>query len=101
MRTAILVGPTLAYVAHGGVSDVEKHMATSKHREALASRPLAGYFQSASALDQSAIRAEVLFANFVVERNLSFMVADHFTHLAKVMFPDSKTVQLKQRQHAL
>ena len=42
-----------------------KHTATSKHREALASHPLTGYFQPASASDQLAIQTEVLFANFV------------------------------------
>ena len=78
-------------MAHGGISDVKKHMATSKRREALASCPLMGYFQPASASDQLTIRAEVLFANFVVAHNLPFMVADHFTHLAPVMFPSSKT----------
>lgn len=35
-------------------------------------------------------RAEVLFANFVAEHNLSFLVADCFTKLCKSMFPDSK-----------
>lgn len=35
-------------------------------------------------------RAEVVFAYFVAEHNLSFTVADHFTKLCKVMFPDSK-----------
>ena len=38
-------------VAHGGVGGIKKHLATSKHREALASRTLTGYFQPASASD--------------------------------------------------
>lgn len=36
------------------------------------------------------IRSEVLFANFVAKHNLPFLLADHYTHLARVMFPDSK-----------
>lgn len=31
-----------------------------------------------------------MFANFVAEHNLSFLVADCFTKLCKSMFPDSK-----------
>ena len=52
-----------------------------------------GLFPTCSASDQSVIQAEGLFANFVVEHNLPFMVADHFTHHAPVMFPGSKTAK--------
>ena len=33
--------------------------------------------------------AEVKFAQFVAEHNLSFAVANHFTKLTKQLFPDS------------
>ena len=35
-------------------------------------------------------RAELLFAIFVAKHNLSFSVANHFTHLTSSMFPNSK-----------
>jgi len=40
--------------------------------------------QSSSAITKK----EVLFAQFVAEYNLSASVADHFTDLVKVIFPD-------------
>ena len=43
-----------------------------------------------SPIEQSVTRAEVLFANFIAEHNLPFSLADHFTHLTRAMFPDSK-----------
>ena len=36
------------------------------------------------------MRAEVLFADFVAEHNIPFLVADSFTRLCKAMFTDSK-----------
>ena len=47
--TVMFVGLTLAWLM------VDSHMATSKHRKALASCPMTGYFQPASASDQPAI----------------------------------------------
>jgi hypothetical protein len=41
----------------------------------------------------SVTKAKVLFANFVAEHNLPFLVADHFSELCKVMFPDSQFAQ--------
>ena len=40
-------------------------------------------------LSTSVLSAEVMFAQFVAEHNLPFSVADHFTKLAKQLFPDS------------
>ena len=80
-------------IAHGGVNDVKKHLATSKHQEMAkavsSSESLKAFFRP-SPIEEAITQAEVLFANFVAEHNLSFMVADHFTHLTSVMFPDSK-----------
>jgi len=41
----------------------------------------------------SVTKAELLFANFVAEHHLPFLVADHFSELCKVMFPDSQIAQ--------
>ena len=80
-------------IGHGGVNDVKKHLTTSKHQEMLtatsSSNSLRALFQQSS-IEESVTRAEVLFANFVAEHNLPFMVADHFTHLTTTMFPDSQ-----------
>ena len=46
-----------------------------------------------SPVEESIMRAEVLFANFIAEHNLAFMLADHFTHLASAMFRDSQVAK--------
>ena len=82
-------------VAHAGVNDVKKHVATAKHKGS--SKSLSGhqnlsvFFQKDT--DDQVTRAEVLFANFVAEHNLSFITADHFTHLTSALFPDSRIAQ--------
>lgn len=98
-------GPTFALcescgvdinIGHGGLNDVKKHISTSKHQEMLkatsSSMNLKSFFRS-SPVEEAATRAEVLFANFVAEHNLPFMLADHFTHLAGTMFPDSQVAK--------
>ena len=78
------------------MNDVKKHLATSKHQEMAkavsSSESLKAFFRP-SPIEEAITRAAVLFANFVAEHNLSFMVADHFTHLTSVMFPDSKIAE--------
>ena len=78
-------------IGHGGVYDVKKHLATAKHQEMVkhssGNRSLRTLFAQ-SPIEESVTRAEVLFANFVAEHNLSFLLADHFTHLTSVVFPD-------------
>ena len=80
-------------VAHGGVNDIKKHLATSKHQEMAkvvgSSRNVRAFFLQ-SPTEEKVTRAEVLFANFIAEHNLSFMTANHFTHLTSAMFPDSR-----------
>ena len=82
-------------MAHAGVNDVKKHVGTAKHqhslREVSGQHDLATLFRS-EVVDQKT-RADLLFANFIAEHNLSFMTADHFTRLAPLMFPDSKIAQ--------
>ena len=74
------------------MNDIKKHVSTAKHKEnvkiASGSQSLTTLFRTGA--NDKVIRAEVLFANFVAEHNLSFSLADHFTHLTTVMFPDSK-----------
>lgn len=82
-------------ISHGGINDVKKHHTTTKHKDSQkasdSSKSLGSFFPtSASAFDSSVIRSEVLFANFIAKHNLPFLLADHYTHLAHVMFPDSK-----------
>jgi hypothetical protein len=81
-------------VSHGGVNDVKKHIGTVKHKAMQKAsdenRSLGAFFpSSAAAFNMSVIRSEVLFANFLAKHNLP----DHYTHLACVMFPDSKIAQ--------
>lgn len=86
-------------ISNGGRNDVKKHSMTFSHIKASdaanSSRSLANMFQKKNQdLDSDpVIRAETLFAFFVAKHNLSFMVADHFTELVKVMFPDSGIAQ--------
>jgi len=77
-------------VAHGGISDIQKHVASVKHalkaklREA---KPVSSFF--APSTDLSVINAEVLFTDFLVEHSLPFASANHAGPLFKKMFPDS------------
>ena len=84
-------------VAQGGVNDIKKHLATSKHQEMAkvvgSSGNVRAFFQQ-SLIEEKVTRAEVLFANFIAEHNLSFMTANHFTHLTSAVFPDSKVAQV-------
>uniref|UniRef100_H3AXR2 Uncharacterized protein n=1 Tax=Latimeria chalumnae TaxID=7897 RepID=H3AXR2_LATCH len=44
-------------------------------------------------LQDNCTAAEVMFVNLLVEHNISFNMADHFTTLVKNMFPDSKVAK--------
>ena len=59
---------------------------------------LRAYFRQ-SPLEESVTRAEVLFANFTAEHNLPFLLADHFTRLTSVMFPDSQIAKAFRSAH--
>ena len=98
-------GPTFALceacgvdisIGHGGLNDVKKHIATTKHQEMLkatsSTKNLKSFFR-ASPVEESVTRAEVLFSNFIAEHNLPFTLANHFTHLASAMFPDSQVAK--------
>jgi hypothetical protein len=83
-------------IGHGGVNDVRKHLTTTKHQElrkaTSSSKRLKAFFRQ-SPLEESITRAEVLFANFLAEHNVPFMLADHYTHLASAMVPDSQVAK--------
>ena len=81
------------YVSCGGISDVRKHLATTKHQQlvkAAGNSVDLRKFMPQSPIEDAVTRSEVLFANFIAEHNLSFSTANHFSHLTRVMFPDSK-----------
>ena len=83
-------------ISHGGLSDVKKHLATSKHKEIVKAASSSGNvraFLQQPPLGEKITRAEILFANFVAEHNLPFLTANHFIHLTSVMFPDSDIAQ--------
>ena len=88
-------------ISHGGLNDVKKHLATNKHQELSKATEMSGnlrelFRHSQSPIEEAVTRAEVLFAVFVAEHNLSFSTTNHFTHLTSAMFPDSKVAQAFQ-----
>lgn len=83
-------------ISHGGVTDCEKHVQTSKHLASVSIKRkhgggIANFFARPSAEeDHSVINAEVLFTDFIVEHNIPIAVTDHVGPLIRKMFPDSK-----------
>ena len=49
-----------------------------------------------SVLEESITQADLLFASFIAEYNLPFILVYHFIHLSKAMFPNS---QIEKRFH--
>jgi len=88
-------------VRYGGANDVVKHFSTKNHWESIkataSSSTLArfGIGNSEEALrstqKEEEKKMQVLHAGalFVAEHNPSFRTGDHFSKLAKSMFPDS------------
>nr|XP_015928697.2 uncharacterized protein LOC107455586 [Parasteatoda tepidariorum] len=78
-------------VAHGGRSDVVKHVSTLKHKDKVKivdqNKKLNLFSQSK---DQRVINAECLFSAFLVEHNLPLSASDHAGSLFRKMFPDSE-----------
>ena len=89
-------------IGHGGSNDVKRHLATCKHQEMAKvtsnNQSLVILFRQ-SPIEQAVTRAEVLFANFVTEHNLPFLLGDHFTHLTHAMFPDSQIAKAFKSGH--
>ena len=71
-------------IGHGGSFDVKRHLASSKPQEMLkassGSKELKSFFQTSS-IEEKVTRAEILCASFIVEHNLPFTIADHFSVL--------------------
>ena len=86
-------------VAGEGKTEVDRHLKTSKHihmlRQKQAQPSLSTFMADTStkSIEDQTIRAEIYFAKLVAEHNLPFLVADHFSRLTKVMFPDSKIAE--------
>ena len=78
-------------IAYGGLSTMKKHVSTSKHMEMKKSASSNTSVIVNNSFEGSVTRAEVLFANIAAEHNLSFSVANNFTHFTSSMFPDSET----------
>ena len=82
-------------VGHGGENNVNKYIATPKHREyydaTKGQKKLTNWTSSLPKhLEKQAIRAEVLLSGFLVEHNLPLATADHISKLFKSIFPDSQ-----------
>ncbi|KAI6648087.1 hypothetical protein LOD99_11896 [Oopsacas minuta] len=87
-------------ISGGGKHEVDRHLKTAKHKSLLGQvdeQPSISTALVAAAslnpLNKQVMSAEIYFSLFVAEHNLPFLVADHFTHLTKVMFPDSHNAQ--------
>ena len=85
-------------VAGSSVHEVKWHCVSAKHTQCLktvSKQPnLAVAFSAARPppLDQVTMVA-LYFASFIIEHNLSFTTADHFSKLRKRMLPDSKIAE--------
>ena len=89
-------------ISHGGMSDIKRHFATAKHLDMAKvsnNNTSLRTFLRQSPIEESVTRAEVLFANFIAEHNLPFLLADHFTRLTSVMFPDSQIAKAFKSAH--
>ena len=87
-------------VAGGGKTEVDRHLKIIKHINMLSQmqvQPSISTFMAdrhAKSIEHQAMTAVIYFAKFVTEHNLPFLVADHFSRLTKVMFPDSKIAEV-------
>uniref|UniRef100_H3ALC1 HAT C-terminal dimerisation domain-containing protein n=1 Tax=Latimeria chalumnae TaxID=7897 RepID=H3ALC1_LATCH len=84
-------------VSHSGHDDVHKNGEGKCHMELYKTRhnnkTVKSFFSGSKCtteLDNNVIRAETMFSHFIAEHNLPFTVVDHFSRLAKKMFPDSE-----------
>ena len=80
-------------VSSGGFNDVKRHIESKKHKystKTMKSQSSMVSFAKRDTLDDQVTNAELYFTTYMAEHNLSFLAADHFTKVCKVMFPDSK-----------
>ena len=93
--TAYLVKRTFLVVTK---ADMERHCAIASHKNMASAtknnRSISSLFQSSTnnlgSLCQATTTVEILHTNFIAQHNMSFLTADHVTHLYPKMFPDSK-----------
>ena len=78
-------------VGHGGVHDIKKYLATTKHQEMVKVTSIKKTLFRQSPIEQSVTQAEVPFANFIAEHNLPYLLSDHLT---RAMFPDSQILPI-------
>ena len=81
-------------VSASGSYDVKRHMKSKLHernaKSAQQHGPNTGFFKAKTTnVPESTTTAEVMFAYFVAEHNLSAAIADHFSTLVPRLFPDS------------
>lgn len=74
-------------VAHGGMSDVKRHVSSAKHKQVGNAAHITNFFGVPPRDDTSAIRSEVMFTTFLVEHNIAMSAADHANKLFKNIFP--------------
>lgn len=84
-------------VAVGGVHQVKRHCVNKRHSNQvseLRTQPriteVSRNQSNARVLSEQVCHAELCFTRFVAQHNLPFAVADHFSTLVPIMFPDSK-----------
>ncbi|KAK3791726.1 hypothetical protein RRG08_033830 [Elysia crispata] len=84
-------------ISSGGGNVISRHVLTPKHKGRAECKQnacnLKNFFQQVKSRgedDLQVIRAETLFANAIVEHNLSLALADHMSDLFTKMFPDSQ-----------
>ena len=82
-------------IAHGGFDDVSRHVKSARHVSKGVSlqntQKLSNFFATSNTAesDMDVIRAETLFAHFLVEHNIPISAADHAGSLFRKMFPGS------------
>ena len=78
-------------VAASGVYDVREHLKSKLHERKLKCVQMTSYFKpKCQDSGDATTRAEVMFCYFVAEHNLHALMADHFSDLAREMFPVSR-----------
>jgi hypothetical protein len=83
-------------IASRGILDINRHESTDIHKDNVklrsTTKSINAHFSvpSSDSIPTQVTRAEILWANFLAEHQLSFKISDHASKLFKVMFPDSQ-----------
>lgn len=77
-------------IAHGGLSDIKRHVEGTKHLSKLKVFQLISFYgEQIKAHEQRVISAEIM-SQFIAMHNLPLEAADHLSTLFPAMSPDSK-----------